>query len=296
MRFRKKRLRWERTGYHVVAAQQDTNIEFYVIWGGGSNAGGKGWGRVGRVEVWGWLVDLAGSPGSPSPPQWPLISQVVSPLCTQHTVTHTATTQDSWHSASWGGDVVHLAPHCLLYGGVLWRKGWQVAAMPVRNNQARCSEDKRGSGPGNDGSAAASALTDCHQNRNRCKHPFLLCLCTREPNSPHNVWLHHMNFDIWLDVLHQNIYFSIQTKTSFLQHRFQVWQRCKPQKFGFSNDWTDNMWTIIKHIEVNHINRIKLPCNICGTNTPSRQTLSYHMCRFHKQYIYTFTLWRPIRM
>ena len=213
MRFRKKRLRWERTGYHVVAAQQDTNIEFYLIWGGGSNAGGKGWGRVGRVEVWGWLVDLAGSPGSPSPPQWPLISQVVSPLCTQHTVTHTATTQDSWHSASWGGDVVHLAPHCLLYGGVLWRKGWQEGGMPVRNNQARCSEDKRGSGPGNDGSAAASALTDCHQNRNRCKHPFLLCLCTREPNSPHNVWLHHMNFDIWLDVLHQNIYFSIQTKT-----------------------------------------------------------------------------------
>ena len=104
------------------------------------------------------------------------------PPCAHNTL---CDTQDSRHSASWGGDVVHLAPHCLLYGGVLWRKGWQVAAMPVRNNQARCSEDKRGSGPGNDGSAAASALTDCHQNRNRCKHPFLLCLCTREPNSPH---------------------------------------------------------------------------------------------------------------
>ena len=245
MRFRKKRLRWERTGYHVVAAQQDTNIEFYVIWGGGSNAGGKGWGRVGRVEVWGWLVDLAGSPGSPSPPQWPLISQVVSPLCTQHTVTHTATTQDSWHSASWGGDVVHLAPHCLLYGGVLWRKGWQVAAMPVRNNQARCSEDKRGSGPGNDGSAAASALTDCHQNRNRCKHPFLLCLCTREPNSPHMfdciIWILISGLMSCIKTFIFQSKLKLRRESSLLQHRFQVWQRCKPQKFGFFK-WLDRYY------------------------------------------------------
>ena len=234
-----------------------------------------------------------------SPTVTPHQSSGVPPVHTTH-----CDTQDSRHSASWGGDVVHLAPHCLLYGGVLWRKGWQEGGMPVRNNQARCSEDKRGSGPGNDGSAAASALTDCHQNRNRCKHPFLLCLCTREPNSPHMfdciiwilIWILISGLMSCIKTFIFQSKLKLRRESSFLQHRFQVWQRCKPQKFGFSNDWTDIMWTIINCIEVNHINRITLPCNICGTNTPSRQTLSYHMCRFHKQYIYTFTLWRPIRM
>ena len=142
MRFRKKSLRWERTGYHVVAAQQDTNIEFYVIWGGGSNAGGKGWGRVGRVEVWGWLVDLAGSPGSPSPPQWPLISQVVSPLCTQHTVTHR--TADTAHH---GGATLSTLRRIVSYMvGSCGEKGGRRVACPLEIIRRGAQKIREGQG------------------------------------------------------------------------------------------------------------------------------------------------------
>ena len=43
------------------------------------------------------------------------------------------------------------------------------------------------------------------------------------------------------------------------------------------------MTVIVNHIEANHITGIVLPCNICGKTLQTRNALSVHKLRVHKQ-------------
>ena len=45
----------------------------------------------------------------------------------------------------------------------------------------------------------------------------------------------------------------------------------------------DNYTTIMRHIEANHLNNLKIPCQLCGKVLKNRNSLATHCAQSHKQ-------------
>ena len=82
-----------------------------------------------------------------------------------------------------------------------------------------------------------------------------------------------------LEQLDETVKSMMETSQSMFQsgRRQQQGKKCKVcGKEGRSTD-------IMRHIEVNHLEGVSIPCNLCDKIFKSRLTLSQHVSKYHKQ-------------